>query len=1163
MANPREAAANANYTGGMAALLFPTHELLRFVLANGVVPRTITDRPARAGHDAKGQPWIEPFQPLPRELLPPLARLGTRGLNIGELPSVRIACWAELLPLRPAPPPDGPVLFQMPAGELSAFAAACRRLSSAPLGIALGTHGEVLCESPPRSIVLRAEEPHCTIEAFVPQAAHLWVRRGWEHPLPGHLNTADGRILFLRPPCRVEARAEPPPQIAWTEFALPNRLPSRHREVQRTPTATVRFRLHATAHTGRELAWVFVGPAAEHFREFCAGANERLLRQFEVAHTHQGGVPRVIVRPVPGLRIPPFLPLAADGFHPDPRLPGLFIPSRRMLRPALRVREMSTLFELGPDRFTWLESGPSGEVHRFAVPTAAFRPVPSLVEYVPPQEERLDADAARPEPFARLRYVAPPPAEEPKLDWGEPPSPRREAVSAETLRPGETPGWFSRSLNRLLRSFRRADPAEDPPEPPRPAAKPRSEVARRLDEKLASPAALVHGQDRATKRHQLETRLLNDFPKLGPTRRASGWTELAEVYGATGNPSDAAICWINAVWDSTAPPTAWLEQWLLAECRAAKQSTPVPSLDRWLSEPGRFGAGRVVAAYAVLAAHQPSPPADLVASLPNVMTFLDQRFDDLPARAAWLARLALTQLCSGDSLGLARWRDRILARLRDKGPGLDLDEPSFLRFHGTASPDRFQTAREWLVRSHKPILDWVGKLGSNGKLQEVGLDSETDCTKAYAELMLAWGLGCLGERTRSRDWAAKARKVLGRPVAANCDPAVHGLLADAFADRIRDVQDGRTPKPGFAPLLRERLDRLTDHLGRYSVEKLCRFSRILEPAGGGRDFLGLNLRAFRGNDVLGERLQLLADRFDPAVLNEEARPILAECVAAPSSANVPRVALTLLELAPQLESSLVSELLALAEPAVSWMEAWFDSLAWGETLTAAKFPHYLMRLLHGAFAAAAWFNHWPAIRPLVEYLVRRSGHDPALRSAVTLGAGSLFRSLRKLGYRAEAEALLTRLDPGRGEWPADSPVLPPAQFGLAVGWFAIGDEDAGNRILNDARNRLFVSRTGDDRDRTELAIAYAEALGFAPPRIALGRLEEIFQLLERVSITGSTNRYFTLKPLQLIDAVVRSVVTDDFALGPAVRGWLDDDEFLIRRRIHRDMSNVLKSGGIA
>ena len=61
---------------------------------------------------------------------------------------------------------------------------------------------------------------------------------------------------------------------------------------------------------------------------------------------------------------------------------------------------------------------------------------------------------------------------------------------------------------------------------------------------------------------------------------------------------------------------------------------------------------------------------------------------------------------------------------------------------------------------------------------------------------------------------------------------------------------------------------------------------------------------------------------------------------------------------------------------------------------------------------------------------------------------------------------------------------------------------------------------------------------FAPSRIALCLLEEVFQRLDRVTLTGSTNRYFTLKPLQLVDAVVRAVVTEDFALGPAVRGWL-------------------------
>ena len=79
---------------------------------------------------------------------------------------------------------------------------------------------------------------------------------------------------------------------------------------------------------------------------------------------------------------------------------------------------------------------------------------------------------------------------------------------------------------------------------------------------------------------------------------------------------------------------------------------------------------------------------------------------------------------------------------------------------------------------------------------------------------------------------------------------------------------------------------------------------------------------------------------------------------------------------------------------------------------------------------------------------------------------------------------------------------------------------------------------------------------------ALGRLEEIFQRFDRVTVTGSTNRYFTLKPLELIDTVIRSVASDDFSLGPEVRGWLDDDEFNVRQRIHREMKQLMEQQGV-
>ena len=156
------------------------------------------------------------------------------------------------------------------------------------------------------------------------------------------------------------------------------------------------------------------------------------------------------------------------------------------------------------------------------------------------------------------------------------------------------------------------------------------------------------------------------------------------------------------------------------------------------------------------------------------------------------------------------------------------------------------------------------------------------------------------------------------------------------------------------------------------------------------------------------------------------------------------------------------------------------------------------------------------------------------------------------------------LDPGAlGSERAHGPA-PRMRLGLAIGWFIAGNEDAGTQILNHAREALFLSADDDVRSRTELAIAYAEALGFTPARVAHGRLEEILLRPHfRVEVMGSTNLYFTLKPLQLIDTIVRSVVTDEFTLGPAVRGWLDDDEFLIRGRIHRDLAALLRAQGMS
>lgn len=1114
----------------MPALFFPNPDALRLVLASGVLPAAVTAAPARAGWDEHGRLWVEPAAPLPRPALAALGRFGVQTLGGGHPTPEQVGGWAELLPLRPAEVSSGiGLLFELPDALLGRFLRALARGGPRPVGVRQLPGDErrtwVRCDAAPADL----HDPDAGVEVFAEQVPGVWTLAGWEHPFPEGFTLPPGHVLLLRPPRTVTFHAGLPRPTLPTYPVRGQGVQTR--VVPELPRIDVRLRLRRATERVEPQLWVVPGRSNEALRELCGDAAERVLAGYKVAVCCE----RVVVRRVKSDAAP--LPVSAAEYQPDHRAVGCYVPLGQALHPPLRSHELARILSLSGDRLSWVDASSAGELVTRSVPLSSFRPLAACVTYTAPPPTALAAAATWPDPFALDGFDADEPNDEavpenislamptPLADPPAPPPRRR--------------GWVARTLD-LLAGRRPVEPTR-PSRAEKPAPRPAG--------KTTSADVLLHGADRAARRQELEVRLVRGVHRLGPGDRAAAWAELAQVYTATGSAADAAVCWANAVWESEPPPADWLDEWHAAECRAARLS-PSDTPARWLAVANRLGAARVAAALTVRAAFDVQPCGDLVAALPHVLALLDERFDDLSARAAWLARWAAARLSGGDALGLARWRDRLVARLRDKGPGLDLDAPSFLRFHGTASPDRFRTARDWLVRVRKPVEEWVRKVCPAGRLRSVGIDAETDCTSAYAELMLAWGLGCLGERSLSLDWATRARKALAATRGQGVEPDAHAVLSGLFADRIRGVQDGRPPVGGIPTEILPRYDALP-LLARYAIDRLRDHSRILEPVREGVGFRGLDMRLVRGSDRLGERLHLLADGTDPAATRAEARDLLDTCAADPCSATVPRVALTLLDAAGRLEADAVREVLGHAVPAATWLDAWLQTGRWTEAERAVCLQRLLGRLFAGAAGAAARFGLAAEVRPLAEYLGRRAGTDANVRAALTRSAGPVFRAFRKLGLTAETAAILDRLDPDRGEWPADAP-LPPARLGLAVGWFAAGDDDAATRLLDDARRRLLMAQEGDPRDRIELAIGYADALGFAPPRVAHGRLEELFQRLDRVGTTGSTNRYFTLKPLELVDAVVRAVVTDDFVLGPAVRGWLADDEFLIRRRIHRD-----------
>ena len=99
---------------------------------------------------------------------------------------------------------------------------------------------------------------------------------------------------------------------------------------------------------------------------------------------------------------------------------------------------------------------------------------------------------------------------------------------------------------------------------------------------------------------------------------------------------------------------------------------------------------------------------------------------------------------------------------------------------------------------------------------------------------------------------------------------------------------------------------------------------------------------------------------------------------------------------------------------------------------------------------------------------------------------------------------------------------------------------------------------------TELARTYVSALGQGPSEAGLPRITELFRKMDanKITNTWTTAPYYSRLHLNLVEDVILAVVSDEFALGPAGRKWLDDDEYLVRKRVHADMSRERQRAGL-
>jgi hypothetical protein len=1137
-------------------LHFPNFDTLRVALSSGAVPQAVSLAPALAGFDGQGQIWVTPSEPLPSEALAQLRRLGGHVRKTAAVPLDQpVSCWPQLLPVTRDPAAGTltdktPVLFELSEEELPGLVTEILRLgndrqSFRPLTTGDQTRVLLRVTGPPYYSVLRAldrDGRESAPRAYLERSPRVWVEISHTHALAEQIQPPAGQLLLLRPPREWTALDEAKFHDIYEiiDFALP--APARHwHDTDFTLRMSVTLRLGRGGSTEPAELWVLHQDGIDQLDALVRNSDDQVLSRLAFAVGVQDDRTTVVLRVRPSRQRPPELVLEGIGFRSYLHLPHLFLPCGTRLHPQLRRDVVSKLLAADPSQITWLDPNPDGTFTPETLPDAAFRPLEQWVDYV------LDHDHEALQAWVEAAHFD----FEPFICRDDQPDPARKAPEPKQVRPRRPAGPEV--------------PMEEENPKTKSAAKAASKSRRRKPEEAVEPWLEAKPNELQQRRQILEKQFLDLPSPLDDPQRKELWREMAQVNGGLHLSNDATVCWVNSLWEPPAPPPSWLEAWFRAERKGADgRDFSGAELDHLLANPDPPLADvRALAAYLAWVAHGEQEVPELVERLSQVQHFLERFEPRLPIRAVWLAWVALVRLSRGDVLALARARDRLLERLYQQGLSSEFDLPSFMRFSELRARDRFRAVREQILDLRQVFHE---RLAQESQLAATTAD--------YVDLTWAFGLARLGETEECHKLLQSAQESL-----ADRD-AVHAWLFQAYDYRIRQALEG---KAGTGRLPADLLDNRPPLRSqqRYTVDKLCEHSRILEPHEKRHAYLNMT------GDVPGDLSQELNGLY---ALNDhgELAARLTSLVQTPRTGDhvdqdEAQILRTALDLAPRLGESFARDLIDRVLPILDRLEDFCERL----------------RLLEKALFLAAHFDQTAILQKfLVRFrqLTRSHGTDlvqamenPSQVSqlqALENLLGHSFRSLRRLGLRDEIGHLLEGLaelilqgrqgknaNPKRFAIEEKEKRGKPGQIwsrtlrlllNVAAGWFYFGRDSEALYILDQTRDLLLHGDLGAEFPRatqTLLACAYVQALGSAPIELALSRIKDLFRTVERIHDEWHSKSHYSLAKLQLVEAVVLSLVSDDCVLDKTGRRWLDDDEYLVRRRIHGDVRTALSQEG--
>ena len=1139
------------------AYLFPTRESLSLALTSAAIPVTVAAAPVEAASAGSGGTFV--YADLSDAARKRLQKLGVGEVADDGRPRRLFSCWPQLLPLVPVQPEvDGktPVLFDVPGGapfgdlvtellRLGNDRQSFRHLSWPQTSSSASPDGATRTSAatserallrvigPPYYSLLRSLEQDSSLNAFIEQRPRIWVQLGYTHPLVDRIQPPAGKWLFLRSPQEWEQFDEGPLEDIYqsVDFSLPA-VESNWLDQPLTKRMQVPLRLTSMSDTDAAELWVLEEDAQPQVEQLIAHSDNELIGRLAfavVANPDSAAGPLVIVRIRPSKLPPPVLILHGIACRSYLNLANLFVPISRRLHPPLRRDVVGKLLAADTHQVVWLHPAEGGQFTPRSVSDSTFRPLSQWVDYVLDQAHEPLATWVAAHRFDFSSFIcegdAPPPPRPAKEREPRPAQPAKPSSPASSSSLVQTPD----DEPILAEIVETTDSTR--PETPRAELQP-SELQQRLSQ--------VEGQ--FTDLHE---------PLESPARLPL-WREMAWLNGALDRTLDAALCWSHALWEQPETANGDSAQWLGK--RAAMPATN--ELQTLLNDPAppRPAITRV-AAQLISQASLPNSPTASAEQLALASRVLLRHENVLPVRVAWLAAVAAAKLAHNDALALARSRDRILERLFHQGLTVEHDLPGFLRSGSGADASRQRVLREQLLVLRDMVAEWIYEP-----------PSATARTRAYADLVFAYGLARLGEVAEARRIVTWAQQKL-----SNKDN-VHAWAFQVYEHRISEAAKGQ--RQGHLPQEALGLLEYMSRDERYKVDRLRQRSRLIEPLERIDSFRNFHRRY---PDEFSRDLAQLSEIVARDELHAKLRALLSN---PPEAAKTPlgrvRLVAKALEFSPRIGEELALELLSRVQPAWDGIDDVIERAVLLEKalLVAAHFDqqdtmHSLLEQFNGAL---------PDI--VSNYLHLQTEHLPTnqekLEHIESLFRQSL-RGLRKLGLRdeigrmfghivqhvqadAKAPAKLPSGRPGKRDPARTARLL----LTVAGGWFYFGQHEQAQPVASEARRQLFQNEMSPVQ-RSALACAYVAAIAQAPLATALPLIRELFAKdsktqqpnLGRMVDPLFTSTHFSLAQLDLVEATVLTLVSDEFVLSPETRQWLEEDEFLVRRRIHRDVRQLV------